>query len=90
MFYFFYKIILIANKEKDNIWSAYYKFSQLGDSRRYCSHNFRASQRYENTLVDQSKFKNYPNNYFIILSKGLSSLMKNILYEDNQTKFGLS
>ena len=33
MFYFFYKIIIfIVNKEKDDIWSAYCKFSQLEDS----------------------------------------------------------
>ena len=32
MFYFFYKIIIfIVNKEKDDIRSAYCKFSQLGD-----------------------------------------------------------
>ena len=33
MFYFFYKIIIFSvNKEKDDIQSAYCKFSQLGDS----------------------------------------------------------
>ena len=33
MFYFFYKIIIfIVNKEKDDIRSAYGKFSELGDS----------------------------------------------------------
>ena len=31
-FYFFYKIIFIVNKEKDDIRSMYCKFSQLGDS----------------------------------------------------------
>ena len=40
------------------------KFSQLGDSHSYCSHQFRASLRYENTLVDQSKHTFNPN-YFI-------------------------
>ena len=44
MFYFFYKIIIFSlNKEKDDIRSAYCKFSQLGDSQTYYSRHFRAS-----------------------------------------------
>ena len=41
----------------------------------HCSRHFRASQRYENTLVDQSKRTYYPN-YFI--TKNMNSL---IFYE---------
>ena len=66
MFYFFYKIIIFSlNKEKDDIQSAYCKFSQLGDSQPHCSRYFRASKRDENTFVDQSKCTYYTN-YFII------------------------
>ena len=65
MFYFFYKIIiLIVNKEKDDIRSAYCKFSQLRDSQTTLLTPFRASLHYENSLVDQSKCMYYPN-YFI-------------------------
>ena len=64
MFCAFYKIIIfIVNKEKDDIRSAYCKFLQLGD-KPHCSQYFHASERYENTLVDQSKCTYYPN-YFI-------------------------
>ena len=39
MFYFFYKIIIFSiNKEKDDILSAYCKFSQFGDSQPYNDH----------------------------------------------------
>ena len=39
MFYFFYKIIIFRlNKEKDDIQSAYCKFSQLGDRVNHIAH----------------------------------------------------
>ena len=57
MFYFFYKIVFIVNKEKDDIRSTYWKFSQLRDSQTtlltVC--HFLASLCYENTFEHQSK-----------------------------------
>ena len=65
MFYFFYKTIVFSvYKEKDDIRSAYCKFSQIGESQTTLQRPFRASQRHEITLVDQSKPTYYPN-YFI-------------------------
>ena len=73
MFYFFYKtIIFIANKEKDNIQSAYCKFSQLETVKPHCSRDFHASKHYENTLVDQSKRMYYPNYFINIVAAALS------------------
>ena len=43
-FYFFYKIVIsVVDKEKDDIRSAYCKFSQLGDSQTTLLTPFRAS-----------------------------------------------
>ena len=63
MLYFFNKIIIfIVNKEKDDIRSAYCKFSQLGDSQTTLLTSFSCFMK--NTLVDQSK-PTYYSNYFI-------------------------
>ena len=65
MLYFFYKIIIFS-VNKDDIRSANCKFSQNSETvKAYSSRHFRASKRYENVLVDQSK-RTYYTNYFII------------------------
>ena len=75
MFYFFYKTIIFSlNKDKDDIRSAYCKFSQL---------NSETSMKH--TLVDQSKSTCYPN-YFInnsdltILAYPYCTLMKDLVF----------
>ena len=85
MFYFFYKIIIfVVNKEKDNIRSAYCKFSQLGDSQTTLLTPFSC---YENTLVDQSKRTYYPKNFIILITYSVCKMLYQGIFSPPTIKF---
>ena len=68
----FIKLFSLLTKRKA-IYEALTVNSQNSETvKPHCSRHFHASQRYENTLVGQSKRTNYPN-YFILDSQRLAN-----------------